>query len=105
MLRRRAMWILVTIRTGEGPRIWIPVPLGFLDECLRGIQILAWCFPPLTRLNRWIAARVAVDVIQRVSLKELASSAVDIARALRDAGPVTLVDVRNGESVVTVRLV
>lgn len=105
MVRRRTSWILVTVQTGRSPRLWVPVPIGFFDEFLRGVKILLWCFPRFSRLPRSINARIAAKGLEGISLKELASSAVDMLGALRESGPFTLVEMIDGETAVTVRLV
>lgn len=78
--------------------------MWFVSEVLRGLCILAWCFPRLSTVLRRVAAKHSINVPKHASLKELLSLAVEMFEALRRFGPFTLVQVRDGETAVSVRL-
>ena len=105
MLKRRTSWMLVTVRVGGGPRFWIPVPIWFVGELLRGLEILLWCFPQLSRLPQRIAAKHSIRLPDAASPKELLSLAARILESVRRYGPFTLVQVRDGGTTLSVRLV
>lgn len=105
MLKRRTSWMLVSIRAEEGPRLWIPLPIWFVCEVLRGLWILAWCFPRLARLPHRMAAQCSIPVPNDLSAGELLGQVLQMLEAVRRAGPFTLVQVRDGHNTVSVRLV
>lgn len=105
LLARRTSWMLVSIRAEGGPKLWIPLPIWFVGEALRGLWILAWCFPWLVRLSHRLAARHSIPLSHEISVKELLGQILQMLEAVRRVGPFTLVEVRDGDNTVSVRLV
>lgn len=105
MWTRRTSWMLVSIRVEKGPKFWVPLPIWFVGEALRGLWILMFCFPWLSHLPHRIAARHSIRLPQQASLKELVGMAIEMLEGVRRTGPFTLVSVRDGDTAVSVRLV
>lgn len=105
MRARRSSWMLVTLRIEKGPKLWIPFPIWFVDEALRGLWILAWCLPWLSRWPHRFAAKHSIPLPQGFSVKRLLGQALELLEGIRRAGPFTLVQVHDGDTDVLVRLV
>lgn len=104
MFRRRTSWLLITLRWEEKRRLWLPVPIWAVAELLRGVRILLWCFPALTRFMRRHGLN-ALEGSVSMPLNELVATGLSLIESLRSYGPFTLVEVSGGSSAVSIRLV
>jgi len=104
MFTRRTSWLLVSVQWERGNRLWIPVPIWAMAEVLRGLGILLWCFPGLSRLAERRGWSV-MDKLGHRSVKELAFMGLDFIEKVRRYGPFTLVEMASGETAVSIRFV
>jgi len=102
--RRRSSWILISVRWERTKRLWVPVPVWAVAEFLRGTGILLWCVPGLARLAGH-SGQEALKGLNRALWKDLVAAAYEAVETLRRCGPFTLVEVSDGETAVSVRLV
>ena len=106
--RRRSYFLLVKVRPGGERTLTLPLPLCVAEELLSGLAILAWLAGPLwrKRLRRWAGHRgFWGGALSEMSPYRLLGLLREMVRELRAAGPFTLLEVREGDTLVSVRTV
>lgn len=130
--RRLSRFCIVSLVFPRGARVWVPIPLSWIEELLRGIALLlsvaalggtllrpprsaarwlAWRWQPGARQSAWLEPLLEIAGGRRGALAsplaapQLAWAVVKLFRELRREGRRTLVQVRSDGMSFGVRLV